>query len=104
MKLSFNNFFKKDTLKMDKTINPHRDWVVFLWILFFVSSFLIISSLYLLSKIKKDEIFKINRKTGVGQVSINKDLLEKTLERFQEKKNAGDKIFMEGVSFSDPSK
>lgn len=88
-----HNFFK---------INPHRHWMVLLYIFFGLVLFLILFSFYLLYEIKTEQIFQVS--VIQEKISLLKeDLLEKTIESFDNKAKREVDIKNNPPVYSDPS-
>lgn len=71
-----NNFFK---------INPHKHWNALLYLFFITTSLLILFSLYLLYKIKNEEIFQITAEQQGAPTLLKGDLL-KNITNLSDKK------------------
>lgn len=89
-----NNFFK---------MNPHKQWNALLYLFFIITSLLILFSLYLLYKIKNEEIFQVVAEQQNAPTVLKEDLLrninnlsEKKLKRTAETNN-------NASVYSDPS-
>ena len=72
----FNNFFK---------MNPHRHWNALLYLFFITTSLLILFSLYLLYKIKNEQIFQITAEQQNTPTLLKEDLL-KNINNLSDKK------------------
>ncbi|MFA6999616.1 MAG: hypothetical protein WC241_00695 [Candidatus Paceibacterota bacterium] len=91
---AINNFFK---------INPHKHWMVLLYI-FLISILILISiSLYLLYEIKNEQIFQVTIEKDNTQTLLKEDLLKKTTETYNTKAKRLIEMKNNFSSYNDPS-
>lgn len=88
------NFFK---------INPHKHWMVLLYI-FLISILILISiSLYLLYEIKNEQIFQVTVEQNNNQTLLKEDLLKKTTDTYNTKAKRLIEMKNNFSSYNDPS-
>ncbi len=86
-----------------KKINPNNHWKFLIYVFFTVIVILIISSFYLLYKIKNQQIFQTEKVKEEQPVLMNEKLLEKVNESFNQK-ILREKEIKDGLkSYKDPS-
>lgn len=105
-KINFKKFIKKKpeaNIHHKNCITPHRGWKTLVWIVIFLGLVLIIFSLYLFSKIQKDELFNVKEIEEANTENINEPLLEKILNSFKQKEINREKLANEEIDFVDPS-
>ncbi|MFA6393235.1 MAG: hypothetical protein WCW54_04090 [Candidatus Paceibacterota bacterium] len=84
-------------------INPHKHWMVLLYI-FLISILILISvSLYLLYEIKNEQIFQITIEQDNNQTLLKEDLLKKTTETYNAKAKRLIEMKKNFSSYNDPS-
>ncbi|MCX6753632.1 MAG: hypothetical protein NTV03_01075 [Candidatus Nomurabacteria bacterium] len=90
----FNNFFK---------INPHKHWNALLYLFFITTSLLILFSLYLLYKIKNEEIFQITAEQQNTPTLLKADLLKNITNLSDKKTKRTLEINNNAPVYNDPS-
>jgi type IV secretory pathway component VirB8 len=58
-------------------INPHKHWIFMLYLFFTLVSVLILFSIYLLYKIKEEQVFQVDLNQNNTQSLLKDDLLKK---------------------------
>jgi type II secretory pathway component PulC len=96
-KKNIRNFFSF------KKITPHTHWRNILYIFMILIVILIIFSLYLLNKIKNQEIFQISQTKNTQPVLINEKILKKVTESFDLKLLKEKEIKEGSQTYKDPS-
>lgn len=93
MKIFFLNFKKQAFVSHKrKTSNPHYHWTILLRVFGFIGLCLFAFSIYLLFKIKNDQIFQLSNTTSPKTISVNEKSLKKVIEIFEIKKVTFEKI------------
>ena len=106
MKISLpnsKNIFAKKSPKDSNIINPHKHWGILLRVFFIIVLCLIFFSLYLLYKIKKDQIFQVVPTVQDDNVVLKEDLLKKVTESFDKKAQKEKELQTNTPSYPDPS-
>jgi hypothetical protein len=99
-----NAFHKKNkAVAMPSVINPHKHWKMLLWSFLIVVSFLIIFSLYLLYKIKKEQIFQSSSANKNATSILKENLLKNVTDSFDKKTQKESDLITNPPVFSDPS-
>lgn len=91
---AISNFFK---------INPHRHWMVLLYMFLVSILILILISLYLLYEIKNEQIFQVTIEQNNNQTLLKEDLLKKTTETYDIKSKRLIEMKNNFSSYNDPS-
>jgi hypothetical protein len=103
MKLSLSKIKDKKRSSFSTEINPHKHWQILLWLVLFITIFLLILSLYLLMKIKNEDVFKIKNPEPESPTIIKEKTLLELTEYFQQKELKTDQIKNNPIFYSDPS-
>ncbi|MEI7689030.1 MAG: hypothetical protein WCI91_02475 [Candidatus Nomurabacteria bacterium] len=91
---SVKNFFK---------INPHKHWISMLYLFFILVFFLILFSIYLLYKIKEDQVFQVDLKQRNQPSLLKEDLLKKITDLQDKKAQKILEVSNNPSVFNDPS-
>lgn len=91
------------SLKVSNMVNPHHHWIVLLVTFLFVTSLLIVFSLYLLYQIKNEQIFKAKPVTNQEVSPIREKLLNSVTDYFDQKAEKEKGIKGNTNSYEDPS-
>ncbi len=93
---------KKEISYEREGINPTHDWNVILILVFALLFVLAIASVYLYMQIQSGALFPASTDAKNTSVTINQDLLDKTIQKINADKTAFDSAKTKG-SVSDPS-
>ncbi len=99
LKRSFSSNKKKGA----RFINPHKHWILLLQFFSIGVLVLIVFSIYVLYKIKNDQIFQTTSVLQDNNKSIKEDLLKNITESFEIKSKKETEIVNNPPSYSDPS-
>ena len=91
------------SLKVSNMVNPHHHWMLLLGTFLFVTSLLIVFSLYLLYQIKNEQIFKVKPVTTQEVSAIKEKLLNAVTEFFDLKAAKEKGIRSNTATYEDPS-
>jgi hypothetical protein len=91
IKSYFDSFRKKDTSYKKEGINPVRDWDMMITITFFIVCLLAVFAFYFYVQVDSGNLFTTTKDSNTTTVTINQDLLSKTIENIDAKKSALDK-------------
>ena len=94
VKQSFLNFFK---------INPHRHWILLLYIFLSLAIVLIVFSLYFLYEIKNEQLFKVSIPVPNKNDLLKDSLLKNTIKSFDIKAEKESAIMNSQPLYKDPS-
>lgn len=89
-----SNFFK---------INPHKHWIMLLYIFFTLTVMLILFSCYILFEIKNEQMFQVKEEQKEKPNLLKEELLKNTLERFDQKTKVETDITSNPLPYKDPS-
>ena len=97
-----DKFHKKKTWEPDQ-INPHKHWIVMLITFLVVGGLLIIFSLYILYRIKNEQIFQSASSTNTNSSNLKENLIKQVTETFEKKAKKTSEIKNNPPVFKDPS-
>ena len=102
---NFLDKFKKSstTLPLHKTMNPHKHWIVMLWVFCGVAMVLIIFSLYLLYSIKNEQVFQVVSTENKPASLLKEKLLDSTLSSLKIKDDKEKELMAHPLVYPDPS-
>ena len=95
-------FAKKKTWESDQ-INPHKHWIVMLLSFLIIGGLLIVFSLYILYKIKNEQIFQSAPSTNTNSSNIKENLIKQVTDTFEKKAQKTSEIKNNSTIFKDPS-
>jgi Na+/melibiose symporter-like transporter len=97
-----DKFSKKKTFDSSQ-INPHKHWIMMLLTFLVVGGLLIVFSLYILYKIKNEQIFQAAPNTGTSSSNLKENLIKQVTETFENKAKKTNEIKNNPPVFKDPS-
>lgn len=96
------NLFKKKNIQGPEIINPHKHWIIILWVFFVVIVILIIFSFFMLFKIKNAQLFQVSPTVQDNNNLIREDLLKNVAESFNTKAAKEKELITSPSKYSDP--
>ena len=99
----FKNSLKQDKFKKHLLTNPHKHWVIILKVCFAMILGLIAFNLYLLYKIKNEQIFQVTKVPEQNINPIKEKLLNSVNASFDNKENKIIELKKNPPSYPDPS-
>ena len=104
MKISFLNFKKQTFISQKRKVsNPHYHWTILLRVFGLIGVGLFAFSIYLLFKIKNDQIFQFSNTAPSKTISVNEKSLKKVTEIFNQKKARFFEVKNTPPKYQDPS-
>lgn len=97
-----DKFRKKKVWVSDQT-NPHKHWIIMLLTFLIIGGLLIVFSLYILYKIKNEQIFQSVTNTNTNSSNIKENLIKQVSETFEKKAQKTEDIKKNPPIFKDPS-
>lgn len=97
-----DRFQKKKTWESNQA-NPHKHWIIMLLTFLVVGGLLIVFSLYILYKIKNEQIFQTTSSVDTSSNSIKENLIKQVTETFEKKAEKTKDIKNNTSGFEDPS-
>lgn len=103
-----NNYISKIKNVINKIqnffrINPHKHWVLLLYVFFILTAILILFSFYLLYQIKNENVFQVKVEKDEKQNLLKEDLLKKVLSEAERKESKTNDIKNNIIQYKDPS-
>ena len=96
-------FNKKKSWESDQ-INPHKHWIIMLLSFLIIGGLLIVFSLYILYKIKNEQIFQSSPNTNTSSSNLKENLIKQVSEIFEKKVQKTSEIKNNPPVFKDPSR
>lgn len=94
---------KKEETYQRHGIKPTRDWSILLLTSFIVSVVLIIFTSYFYIQIKNDRLFVVDETNTLKEVTINTDILNKTIDDIKAREETTNNIKNNKIGSPDPS-
>ncbi|MDE2030740.1 MAG: hypothetical protein KGI58_00550 [Patescibacteria group bacterium] len=98
------NLFNKKNIQKQSVINPHKHWIILLKVFFVILFCLVLLSIYLLYKIKNDEIFQVTPTIQRNSTVLKYNLLKNVTSAFDQKAQNEEDLLSNPPTFKDPSK
>ncbi len=95
-----NNSKYKD---IGSVLDPHKHWILLLWMFLVLVATLILFSLYLLFQIRNDQVFQVKATLDDKPAILKDDLLKKVTDSFEEKSKKEAELKTNPPSYEDPS-
>ncbi len=100
----FKNIFKKKAkTTLDDSINPHKHWIIALWVFLAVIVCLIFLSFYVLFRIKNEEIFQASPTLNITSTPLRDDALKNVTATFDAKAKKESDLKTNPPTYKDPS-
>ena len=96
-------FKKKRGFVNPYTINPHKHWIIILYLFSTIIILLILLSLFIFFKIEKEKIFQVVPVPEQNNNIIKDDLLKSVIDSFDKKEKIEKDIKTSPKVYSDPS-
>lgn len=97
------NSFTQKKSQDPHIINPHKHWIMMLVSFLVIGGLLIIFSLYILYKIKNEQIFQSTPSTSTNSSNLKENLIKQVSESFEKKIEKTNEIKTKAPVFKDPS-
>lgn len=95
--------FIKSKKEYSGQINPHKHWMFLLVSFFLTGGVLIVFSLYILYKIKNEQIFQSSSSVENKPSQLKEDLIKQVTDTFEKKAQKTEEIKKTPPVFKDPS-
>ncbi len=93
----------KSQKKITHILNPHKHWIILLWVFGCIACCLIIFSLYLLFQIKNEQIFQVSPTVIEDQTLVKDKLLKSVSDSYTTKAVKEESVKTAPLKYLDPS-
>ena len=93
----------RSKIKTSSMINPHKHWINLMWGFLTIIIILTVLSIYLLYKIKNEQIFQVAPTITDNSATLKESILKEVIGSFDEKAGKEKEIKTKTAPYIDPS-